>query len=155
VAGFYHPCDDDPYVIACFSCGVQYNCGNGSEALTDEELQEAFLDWHAEGCLWGDMRRDATAHSVVSCILKATSTDMLCTISTFVTPLTLSSATTTKEEEDRYSLRIKDRGYNSETDADLMEEIKRVREENEAKDARMRKLESIVTGIACHLFGEC
>jgi hypothetical protein len=61
-----------------------------------------------------------------SCTLKATSIDMLCTIPTYVTLLTLSSAATTKEEEDRYSLRIKDRGYNSETDADLMEEIKRV-----------------------------
>lgn len=57
------PYDEDPYVVPCFSCRIEDNIGNGGEPLTNEEVEEALLDWHAEGCLWGDMRRDAAASS--------------------------------------------------------------------------------------------
>ena len=63
VTGFYHPYDEDPYVVPCFSCRIEDNIGNGSESLMNEEVEEALLDWHAESCLWGDMRRDAAASS--------------------------------------------------------------------------------------------
>jgi hypothetical protein len=85
-----------------------------------------------------------------SCALKTTSTDMLCTISTHATP-----CPPPQGQMKRKTATVCDRGYNSETDADLMEEMKRVREESEAKDARVGKLESIMTGIACHSFSEC
>ena len=43
---------------------MEDNIGNGDESLTNEEVGEALLDWHAEGCLWGDMRPDTAASSL-------------------------------------------------------------------------------------------
>jgi Inhibitor of Apoptosis domain len=63
IAGFFHdPIEEDPAVVVCFSCEVEYRCIETVGKFSDNIVKAALLDYHVDGCLWADMYRNATEY---------------------------------------------------------------------------------------------
>ena len=143
VSGFYYePSDENFATLICFSCGAGFGVARPPDTeCTNEKLQQFLLKHHIEGCLWVDMRRDATAFSqhlsnVQGGPLSRSSTD---------DGSSDSHPSRSREEKQQQkkrkgslSLDSKgDRNYDNELDLDLLVQIKCARKESDAREIRV------------------
>ena len=123
-AGFYYVShEEDVEVVGCFSCGMESEWGDPGREITSAELQKALLTHHEEGCLWINMRRDATAHSVVP--PPSSPRPSICSVLSSRTSPEPSTPPPQARRKRKMTATICNKN-DRETDADLVEEVKRI-----------------------------